>query len=389
MNAASVTADRHREVRLAARDWRAARIIDDDKVARIDRLYPDDRVRFGLVIRLVLFVFALVAIVAAFGLTSLVLRSGALLLILGGALWVANELLSGTFRLSGSGADEATSLASVVSLAAGIGWVATNSSAPRSSTLAVVIGLALLAFSVCAGWRFGTPMFGALAVVGLAVALTQAPAARLLCLAVPCILVPLLERLRRTGAAAPSQRDAATVASAALAALAYFAANLWSCDARTIEDLREATIHAPFLPHLLAAALTVLLPLAALAAGALRRDRLWLWLGCGMLAASGITLRHYMHIAPLWALLVGVGVTLSAVTLAIQRWLDTGPSGERSGFTARPLFEGRLQQSAELVAALATLAPAARALPAEGAAGGGDLKPGGGSFGGGGASDSF
>ena len=389
MNAAAVTADRNREVRLAARDWRAAGIVDGDTVARIDRLYPDDRVRFGLVLRFVLFVFALVAIGAAFGLASLAVRSGALLLILGAVLWAVTELLGGAFRLSGGGADEATSLASVVSLAAGIGWLATNSGPSRVSTLAVVIGLALLAFSVCAAWRFGTPAFGAVAVLGLAVALTQAPAARLLCLCAPCILVPFLQRLRRSGAVAPSQRDAAAVAVVALATLAYFAANIWSCDARTIDDLREAATQGPFLPRLLAATLTALLPLAALTAGALRRDRLWLWLGCGMFAASAITLRHYVHIAPLWVLLVGVGATLSALALSIKRRLDTGPSGERSGFTARPLFEGRLQQSAELVAALATLAPAARPLPSEGAAPGGDFKPGSGSFGGGGASDSF
>lgn len=389
MNAASVTADRNREVRLAARDWRTAGIVDDDTVARIDRLYPDDRVRFGMVLRLVLFVFALVAIAATFGLTSLAVRSGALLLILGAVFWAVAELLVGAFRLRASGADEATSLASVISLSSGIGWLATNSGPARGSTLAVVIGLALLAFSLCAAWRFGTPAFGAVAVVGLAVALTQAPAARLLCLGVPCVLVPLLEKLRRSGAAAPSHRDAAAVAAAALATLANFAANLWSLDARAIENLSEATTHAPFFPRLLAAALTALLPLAALAVGALRRDRLWVWLGSAMLAASGITLRHYVHIAPLWALLAAEGAALSALALWIERWLDTGSSGERSGVTARPLFEGRLQRSTELVAALATLASAARPLPSEGAAPAGDFKPGGGSFGGGGASDSF
>ena len=111
------------------------------------------------------------------------------------------------------------------------------------------------------------------------------------------------------------------------------------------------------------------------------------------LAAESVT-----FVSPAFALTVpvpqvvdafGVGATLSALALSIKRRLDTGPSGERSGFTARPLFEGRLQQSAELVAALATLAPAARPLPSEGAAPGGDFKPGSGSFGGGGASDSF
>jgi len=103
-----------------------------------------------------------------------------------------------------------------------------------------------------------------------------------------------------------------------------------------------------------------------------------------MAAASAVTLRHYVRVAPLWALLVAVGAVLGALALLLQRWLDGGPSRERRGITARPLFERGLVEPAEIVAALATLAPAARPLPPEGG-----FKPSGGTFGGGGASESF
>ncbi|MBZ5587831.1 MAG: hypothetical protein LAO05_04655 [Acidobacteriia bacterium] len=384
MNAASVIDDRNREVRLAARDWRAAGVVDDHAVARIDRLYPDGRVRFGPALRLLLFAFTLVAICASFGLAALAVDSGAILLVLGAALWAVTEFLTAGFRLTGSGADEAASLASVLSLTAGIGWVVTRHAVLTGSMLPVVVGLALLALSACAAWRWGSPAFGALAVLGLAVALSQAPAARLLSLIAACVLIPLTAVLGSNPVLAPSQRGAAAAATAALAALACFAANLWSYDLRTIEALGGSADGRPMIPRALSVALTALLPLAALAAGVLRRDRLWLWLGTGMAAVSAITVRHYVHIAPLWALLAAGGAALSALALLLQRWLDSGPSGERSGITARPLFESRLRQPAEIVAALATLAPAAQSLPPESG-----FKAGGGEFGGGGASDSF
>jgi hypothetical protein len=108
-----------------------------------------------------------------------------------------------------------------------------------------------------------------------------------------------------------------------------------------------------------------------------------------MLAASAVTLRHFVAIAPLWEILVAVGVIVLAKALLLQRWLGSGRGQERGGFTARPLFEGRLERTAEVVAALASLTPEARPVPAVSAPDAGGLKPGGGEFGGGGASGEF
>jgi len=109
--------------------------------------------------------------------------------------------------------------------------------------------------------------------------LTGAAATRTALLAVPGLAVPLLDRLCRSRDAAPSHRDAAEVAIFLLAALAYFAANLWSFDARTLESFTSGVPAPALFPRALAAALTALLPAAALAAGLLRRDRMWLWIG--------------------------------------------------------------------------------------------------------------
>jgi len=384
VNAAAIAADRNRCVGAAARRWRAAGSVGDETLAAVARLYPDDRVRFGVVMRLVLFVFALVAVSAAAGLAFLAVHSGAVLLVMGAALWAVTELLNGPLRFHGSGADEATSLSAVGYLCAGVTWAASESGLRTDPALVAVVGLTLALFAACAAARFGEPFLGGVASVGLAVAMTQAPTPRLAWLLASGILVPLLEHVRRSRTAAPSHRDASAVAIVVLAALAYFAANTWSVDARTLESLRAGAAAPCHLPRLLSVVLTALLPVAALAAGALRRDRMWLWLGAGMTAASAITVRHYVHIAPLWVLLAAAGVALGGLALWLQRWLDAGPSGERNGITARPLFGSRLREPAEIVAALATLAPAAREIPAEGG-----FKPGGGSFGGGGASDTF
>jgi uncharacterized membrane protein YgcG len=101
--------------------------------------------------------------------------------------------------------------------------------------------------------------------------------------------------------------------------------------------------------------------------------------------ASLVTLRHYVHLAPLWALLTASGALLMIAVFALRRYLDSGPDQERHGFTAEPLFEDlRRQRLLEAGAAVLSLSPEARPLHQEpGFTGGG------GEFGGGGSSSEF
>ena len=103
-------------------------------------------------------------------------------------------------------------------------------------------------------------------------------------------------------------------------------------------------------------------------------------------ALSLVTLRFYVHIAPLWIVLAVSGALLALAALAVQRVLMNAEGQELHGFTARPLFrdESRNLQAAAVVLAFTPSAQAGA--PSER---GSEFRGGGGDGGGGGASDSF
>jgi hypothetical protein len=386
MRAGAVLADRRREVRLAARDWRNAGLVDDTTIAEIDRRFPDDRVRAGLVLRLLLFVFAFIACIAAIGLFSFVDRHWSVLLMMGLVFWALTELQTGFLRRCGSGIEEATSLFAVALTAGGIIWALGKELHPGNPAVVRTGALVVLALAFSAAWRWGMPAHGAVACLALFVLVTQLPAPRMLWVIFAAALAAGCDAARRSAALAPSHRAAAGWTLAAAIALGYLSVNVWGLDERVIEDLAAGVRGAPDFPRSLAILLTAALPLVAIVIGAWRRDRLWLWAGVAMVAGTAVTLRHYVHLVSLWVLLAGAGAAIVAIALLLQRWLEAGTGHERRGITAQPLFEGRLERSAEVIATLATIAPAARAIPAEAPPA---MKPGGGSFGGGGATETF
>ena len=106
-------------------------------------------------------------------------------------------------------------------------------------------------------------------------------------------------------------------------------------------------------------------------------------LGIVLGVASLVTLRFYVHVAPVWVVLVASGAAALLATLAVRRLLASGPGGERDGFTAEPLFEDRARRHAtEIVGTMAAFAPRATAVPADGRPDAGRLEPGGGRYGG-------
>ena len=82
---------------------------------------------------------------------------------------------------------------------------------------------------------------------------------------------------------------------------------------------------------------TALVPIGVLALGLLRRRRAIILLGAVLVAASLVTLRFYVHMAPLWLVLSASGATLILLALGLRRWLDAGTGRERGGFTAERL----------------------------------------------------
>jgi hypothetical protein len=119
--------------------------------------------------------------------------------------------------------------------------------------------------------------------------------------------------------------------------------------------------------------------------GIIRRRRVFLLLGFGLSLLSILTLRMYIHVAPPWLLLAGAGVLLIISAAALRRFLESGPSEEKAGFTAAPLTgQSERYRALELAASIAALTPNANE-----AADKSGFRGGGGGFGGGGSSGKF
>jgi len=181
-------------------------------------------------------------------------------------------------------------------------------------------------------------------------------------------------------ALAPPQRDGCRLVLAASLSAIYAAVNLYSFDHRFLESLRpSAAPPTPALPafRMLAILATALLPAAVLAAGWRRKRRLLVDLGLAFAALSFATLRAYVHIGPVWLVLCAAGTVLIVAAASGERYL----ARERFGWTAESLAgEDAAASGATALAAAVALSPDARPAAESG------FTPGGGRYGGGGAS---
>jgi hypothetical protein len=198
------------------------------------------------------------------------------------------------------------------------------------------------------------------------VALAHLPAGRALWIALALAAAPALPRLAESPRLPPAHRTSAmAVLLVALGGL-YLAAHVGSWDERIVERIGGRD-PGPAPPHggvawWLAMAATAVVPVFVLAAG-LRRRRLPLLLaGTVAAVASLATFQHYLRLGPAWLVLTGAGALWIAAVLGLWRYLDSGPAGERGGFTAAPLLtDARRQAALEVGAAVLTLQPEARA----------------------------
>ncbi len=391
MRAESAAFERAAAVREAARRWRAAGAIDARTEEAIGSEYPDKRLRPSSVWQVLTFLFVTVIVFGVlFALTLSGIR-GALgaafvCLLVGGACVAATELQEQSPHLALRGGAGATALWAGVLLVAAAGLYFLEFGALRGETGTI----ALLAVSVlvwgAASWRWGNPVFAFFSAVSLFLLLGRQPYGRLLWVALGVVLAILAWRhLDEPSWPPPHRISAATLLVAALAAV-YAAVNYWSVETWWIERLRPGFSWTPRAGSLLILSVvaTSLLPLAVLAWGIRSRRTFLIDLGIVLAALSLVTLRHYVHIAELWAILAITGAALLGVALALERWLSRGPGKERSGFTAEALFSDEARaRLLQAIPVAATLSPSAPAPTEE------RFTPGGGSFGGGGASDRF
>ena len=186
---------------------------------------------------------------------------------------------------------------------------------------------------------------------------------------------------------APSHRRSAAVALVAGIAAVYAAANVYSLDRRLIESFGRtgASGEAPAPALVVAAVATALVPLAVLAWGIGARRTLLVDAGIVLAALSLVTLRHYVHVAPLWLVLVAGGA-------ALRRCRRLGRARARAGPRRRdtrlhrgsPLHDERRQLTLQVVPVVATLSPSGSSPSDQPKSLGA-----GGAFGGAGASEKF
>ena len=385
-----------------SRRWEEAGLISTAQAAAVGERYRPELVRVNLFIRILLAFFTAIGVVALVALPAVLLHvrefGMTVLFLLFAPLcaWVADRQLIHGRRLYRCGAEEMLLFMAVGFLALAIGISAHDWSqgAERLGWLAahgiVLVGATLLAI------RYGY----ALAALGAVAALAALPfhLAEALHWYRPgwsrVILFLLLVTLgiwaqRRLGQRESLPRGTIwsleTVRLAALAGI-YLDVNLFAHRLLWLDWMPGASGGFRFDPWVdcACAALTALLPAAALMLGIVHRDRALLWYGVFTGTASILTLKYFYHLGYLAEQLTIAGLVLGGLAFGLLRWLQSGPDRRRGAFTAEPLLEPRLYGlDAEALAAIQPLAPT----PKEDQSGG--FRGGGGEFRGGGASGSY
>ncbi len=395
MSPEQARAERAQAARETARAWRRAGLLDWAAAAHVERSFPDDRRRFGPVLRTLAYGFTVFAVGAAFALVLVLLDAhsddtiGVLAFVSTLALVGATELLKGPLRLANAGVESATGQLAPLATLGAVMWLLSKISTGSPYGLLVALLVATGAYALAA-FRWGSTVGALLATACLGGALAQLPGARLSWLAVALLVVPLTLRGSEESGLPPSHRRSCLAVSLLLVAGVYIAFHLGSYDEHLLEDsvvyLHRALARQWVPPRGVFVATTALLPVAVLALGVSLRHRLLTLLGAALVAASLVTLRAYVHVAPLWLVLSVSGVALIVLALGLRRWLHGGAARERGGFTAEDLAgEERTLKLLETAVAVAVASPAPRAdqdSPAR-------FEGGGGGFGGGGASDQF
>jgi len=384
-----------------ARRWEEAGLVSPAQAAAVRERYRPELVRVNLFIRILLTVFTAVGAVALVALPAVILKVeefGITLLFLIFAptcAWVADRLLIHGRRLYRCGAEEVLLMLAVGFLALAVaipthdwgrgaeqlGWLSAHG--------IVMAGAAILAV------RYGY----ALAALGAMFALAGRPFHLADVLHwhepnLPRILLFLLlsaagiwahRRLaRRESLPRGYVWCLETVRLAALAGI-YLDVNLfahrllWKDWLGWTPAAESVSWSDPF-----CAVLTTLLPATALVLGIVRRDRALLWYAVFAGTASILTLKYFLHLGYLAEEVTAAGLVLAGLAFGLLRWLRTGSDRRRGAFTSDPLLEPRLYGlDAEALAAMQPLAPTPRTPAAEG------FRPGGGCFGGGGATGGY
>jgi len=393
MRLASAAWERAAEVRDAAQGWLRVGAIDEPTGHAIREAFPDPCVTPSAVWRVLTACVVAAVILCTFEAFSIAFRPGkvghqVLLFLFAGASLVAADLLEASSRFARRGAAGASSFLGVGFLIVGFGLFLETMMMRFDDALDAILIASVLAWAAgCRRW--GSPFFAALSALSLFLFLGRLPYGRVLWVLVGAALAGVAARRLDEAFWAPSHRRAAAVLVVAGIVAAYGAVNVYSLEAHLLGDLGRFAARRVVPSRglvVLSAFATAAVPLAVLVWGARSRRTFLLDTGIVLLALSLVTLRHYLHIAPLWAMLILSGAALVILALAVERALRRAPGGDIAGFTADPLFSDERRQHAlqviPVVAAFTSAAPGPAAQEK-------DFTGGGGKFGGGGAGEKF
>ncbi|HXV60964.1 MAG TPA: hypothetical protein VEK15_09750, partial [Vicinamibacteria bacterium] len=376
----AVTAERRHEVREAFVSWKHAGLVDEATLDAVVGRFPDDRVRVKLAFRVLLFCFTAIALLATAGVLGVLGAEATLFcLVLGVGSFALTEIQIVQYRRAQGGTEAATSFLAVCFLTAFFLLLFEDSGIFRDF-LRVTTLLTSILFAL-ASWRWGFALYGGIsAALGFAF-LAVIPGARISWILAALVLIPFSFAAARSERLAPSHRAAFTQILAVAVLALYGAVHVTSYERGLLEDL-SPPVSQPWRP--LSVVATAGVPIALLFLGITRRHRPFLHLGILLVASSLVTLRFYVHVAPLWVVLTGSGGALIALVMLVRNYLRSGRSGDRYGFMADRLDTRSGTELLEIGAAMTTLAPEAAAPSREPA-----FKGGGGESGGGGASGQY
>jgi hypothetical protein len=392
-----IAADCAREVHDAVRGWRSAGLVDDALVGAAADLYPLRGPEMNWVWRVLIFVLVSFAAGAVIVATFMILgirdggTAGAMLVLCGALMAWLTDALMNRFSYSDTGSEAATCVGAVLCTAAGLLLLFSRlhvSTSRFTQVVCMVLGclLALASFR----WGYWACAAGS-AAAWCYLAMTYDQPALLRMLVGLCAAAGAAYLAHGPGSdGRPPARRRSFEAVLAVSLLALYASvNLYALDYGLLSELpagglRHMRTQAPE-TRALAGAGTVLIPCALLGWGFVARRRLLLDLGVITATLSLVTLRFYVHVAPLWVVAGASGAILVLTSLALTRFLKAGRDGERFGFTSTPLYDERRREQLLPIAGAIVLTPSARTITQTAP----EVKGGGGAFGGGGASGDF
>jgi hypothetical protein len=392
MRPESAAWDRAAEVRDAADGWLRVGAIDKATFDRIGAAYPDPCVTPSIVWRVLTMAMVTAIIICTLGACWIAIHAKdaglpLLFALAAVACLVATERIEASPRYARRGAAGATSFWAVVLLLLALGLLLADTMRLRfDDAIDVVLAVGCLAWAA-SSWRWGNPLFAGLSAVSLFLFLGRLPWGRVLWIAVGAALIVLAARRLDAASLPPSHRRSMMILVLLGIAAVYVAVNAYSLDRHLLEDLRrhvwnrEAPSSVLFALSWLG---TALLPPAVLLWGIRARRTFLIDAGIVLVGLSIVTLRYFVHVAPLWVVLSVSGAAVVVLALWLERTLRRAPGGEISGFTADVLFsDERRQRVLQIGPVVATFTPPSAPLAEEkGYAGGGR-------FGGGGASEKF